>query len=398
MSQEQPNQPVEVNRCPACNSGAVSVFQTLSLPAILFPIEKEKRNEVPMRQLRAMFCDDCGHVYQSEIDPLFSEKIYTDYYYLYPFDQLESMQLAYRSPFEEVARLYLNGGQEKTLLEIGCGSPQQMEFFLNLNCCCTAINPGAQPHPRVEFIDGFYGQVKLARTFDVIVSRFNLEHILDCDTFFSCLHENTHENSLVMVQVPNAEYFLENGVLNVLAHEHPHCFCRRSLIALVERSGFQIVHLSKADEPSVICLFSPAHDKNTYHPAEHRARHRVMETEVKKLIRSAPERVVLYGASLSLTSILYGGGLEPDLLEKILVVDDNPMLWGRFMPNTPVEIVSPDRMDTVPDAIIILLLSHHYHAGLIPRLRKRNPGNQIYAVSGNGVILVQETSGQELSQ
>ncbi len=383
------SQDIMINNCPACGSIDLEIFRTLnSFPAILFPIEKEKWNTVSASPIQSSVCNECGHIFLNQIDKLFSDNIYKNYYYLYPYKGLESMRSAYRESFEKVAGIYLSKKNKSTLLEIGCESVDQMKLFVDFGCLCTAINPGAKPNDKVKFINGFYGTDKINKKFDYIISRFNLEHIIDCKVFFSNLKENLKSNGIIMVQVPNIEFFFSLGILNIFAHEHPHYFCKSSLLAMINRYGFEMLYISKSDEPSLICVFALPIDRNHYKPQQALSATLKVISNLKELINNAPDNVILYGAGLSLAALIYDEYVDQKLMSKIHLVDDNPILSGRYMPNTKLKVILSSEMVVRPDTIIILMLSAQYHAVLLPRLKAKYSKNLIYVIVKEGLIKV----------
>ncbi len=373
--------------CPACGlTAAEPLLSYDSFPAILFPIESEKKDSVRTSPLASAACAECGHVFLTHIDLDFNNSLYRDYYYLYPYKQLESMQGPYRDPFAKVADIFLKGGA--TLLEVGCESVEQIQPFLDRGYACTAINPGALPDERVRFIDGFYGSTELAESFDVVVSRFNLEHIVDLEAFFTALRKNLNPGGVAIVQVPNMEYFLGSGMLNVFAHEHPQYFCRASLLALVRRHGYDVRHISEPDSPSLICVFGSA--ERTYEPRGLLAGTSTALAALRRVITEASGEVVLYGAGLSLTGLLYASKLEPGLLEKVRVVDDNPILHGRYMPNTPLSVSNPADLRLSESATVVLTLSEQYHGRVLAKLKQAGAKCRIVAITSKGLVNVDD--------
>jgi hypothetical protein len=379
------NSKITFQECPACCSAEIEPFKNIkSFPAILFPIEKEKWNTVKTSSINSDICNDCGHIFLNQIDKSFSDAIYKDYYYLYPFKGLESMQLSYRKSFEEVASLYFSSKVKASLLEIGCDSQDQMKLFLDLGYYCTAINPGAKPNKSIDFINGFYGTNKITGKFDFIISRFNLEHIVDCDKFFSEIHQNISDDGTVIVQVPNVEYFLSSGILNVLAHEHPQYFCHKSLKKMVQRHNFEILYISKPCEPSIVCAFIPSTKKH-YKPKQDIALAGNVLNQLKELVKNAPDNVILYGAGLSLTALLYANERDENFMCKIQIVDDNPLIQGRCMPNTLLEVFPPSQMELRPKSIIVLTLSQQYQPKILARLFRNNDITSVYVVNSEGL-------------
>ena len=166
--------------------------------------------------LNATYCNSCEHIFLTDIDRDFNSKIYSEYYYLYPFSELEFMMEAYRKPFEKIFNYFSHHeAPKKNLLEIGCSSEQQLDIFISKGYECTGISPGAESSENINLIDGFYESVKFESNFDYIVSRFNLEHIIDLNKFLKKVYKELRDDGLFFVQVPNVLSFLKN-VDNIL--------------------------------------------------------------------------------------------------------------------------------------------------------------------------------------
>lgn len=374
--------------CPACGSADFAPLATFGqFPAIIFPVEELGERSVRTAPLCAEVCQACGHLFLSQVDPCFAESLYSDYYHFYPYKNLESMRRPYREPFERIIQMYFSA-KTASLLEIGCDDVGQMRCFLDRGYSCTAINPGAQPHKDVRFIDGFYGKAAIDAQFDYIVSRFNLEHILNLEEFFEALDKNLASGGVAVIQVPNAEQYLRSGLLNVFMHEHAHYFCQSSLLATINRRGYQVLHISDRSEPSLICAFcrpqaSLFSDARPYVEASAQ-----VLAEIRQVVRDAKGRVFLYGAGLSLSALLYDGQLEAQLLGKITLLDDNPLLWGRFMPNTRLKIVSWEESRLDSDSVVVLMLSEQYQKQVREKLSLLGVACEISAVTGKGLVRI----------
>jgi hypothetical protein len=374
--------------CPACKSKKIEAFISYALfPAILFPIEDWKWNRVSEAPLESCFCNTCGHIFLINIDEDFTKTIYRDYYYLYPFKSLESMHEPYRRPFEKVADIFLSR-KNASLLEIGCDDIAQVKPFISRGYKCTVINPGAAPSKEVHFINGFYGGgADVAGRFDYILSRFNLEHVMDLDKFFDAIEKNIARHGIVIIQVPNVASFLKLGALNILAHEHIHYFCQKSLHAFIKRRGFDILHISDESSPSLICVFRKL--KSQYRPKNEIKKNVETLKQIRSLLVEYRDRSVLfYGAGLSLTAILYSSAIEPSLLSSVQIIDDNPVLKNRFMPNTRLKIRSLDEVDISSIAVVVLTLSGHYHEKAIKKIRSAGVSASVYAVNEKGLLRV----------
>lgn len=322
----------------------------------------------------------------ADVSLSFVQNLYRDYYYLYPFKGLESMNGPYRVPFEAMFD-QVAGGSTGSLLEIGCDSVDQMRFFLDRGLSCTAINPtlneAEQRKGEVHFIEGFYGSQVVSGRYDFIVSRFNLEHVIFLDQFLSMVRSNLSPGGKVIVQVPNAESFLKQGVLNIFAHEHAQYFCKLSLINLISRHGFNIDVLPEVNEPSLICVFSDG--LASYKPKEALRSQKDILDDFRKLIAEANGKVFLYGASLSLTALLYSDRGDEGILQKVRIIDDNISLHGKFMPQTDFEILKLSDISFGDDDVIVLSLARQYHDQVAARLRSRGCRAVIFVVDAEGI-------------
>lgn len=371
------------NVCPACASSSVApLSRTEKAPAILFPIEKAKRHEVATDDIVTSTCLECGHVYLSELDLEFNAKLYGEYYYLYPFSALESMNAHYREPFTKVFDLFIGSeGDGRSLLEIGCSDERQFDSFLNSGFSCVGVSPGAQSSARVEMIDAFYEQLELGRTFDVVVSRFNLEHIIQPSQYLEKIFAELSTGGRFVVQVPNFEYYVESGILFPYAHEHPQYFTAKSLRRALESAGFQVSALLGHDGLSLIAVAEKP--SCTWNARERlQVTSDVLAATVDEILALPQHKVVFYGAGLSLIGMLYSDGRLSAASKKIRVVDDNSILHGRFMPRTDLEIegFSPDVIDA--DTVVILALNPIYHQAVAAKVMRAKSGAVFSLLAG----------------
>jgi SAM-dependent methyltransferase len=373
------------NACPACASSSIAnVSRVEKVPAILFPIEKSKRNDVATDDIVTASCHECGHVFLRELDLDFNSKLYGDYYYLYPFSALESMNAHYREPFNKIFDLFVgHDGGGRSLLEIGCSDERQFDAFLSAGFSCVGVSPGAQLSSRVEMIDAFYEQLDVDRTFDVVVSRFNLEHIISPSQYLEKICAELSPGGHLIVQVPNFQFYVESGILFPFAHEHPQYFTAASLRCVLERSGFQVSALLGPEAQSLIAVAEkPACIWN----ARERLKitNEVLVETVDEILALPQSKLVFYGAGLSLIGMLYSDGRIRHSSKEIRVVDDNSLLNGRFMPRTNLQLESFSENIIDTDTAVILALNPVYHTAVAEKVMKAKPG-AVLSLQANGL-------------
>lgn len=352
----------------------------------MFPIEIEKHERVPFRQINASLCSCCNHIFLNEINEETNKKIYSDYYYLYPFNNLESMNSCYRIPFEEFFKYIFNNINinRAELLEIGCSNSNQLDIFNNYGFNCTGISPGIEPSDKFKMIDDYYEKHIFSEKFDVIVSRFNLEHIIDLDVFINKTMTDLNDNGKLVIQVPNVDFFLNCGVLNIFAHEHVHYFCSSSITALFERMNYSIEACNFSQTPSLILTVGKRVEK--YNPNSNITKNFETIEQIKRLIIAHNGRVIFYGAGLSLAAILYE--IDRDILTKkeIIIFDDNPILNNLVMPGTTIKIINYDPQKITKNTLFFLTLSSIYHKKIINKMDTNSC--RIIAINNKGLFEV----------
>lgn len=374
------------NICPACGCGSIAnVLSKPNFPAILFPINLENRFSVTEAELFVLGCKHCDHLFLSEIDEAFNKKLYEDFYYLYPYSNLESMQDAYRKPFEKVFNFFTRDNlTNQSLLEIGCSSEDQLNFFRKKGFSCTGISPGINSSEDTCLIDGFYESTPFVEKYNYIVSRFNLEHIINLKFFLDKVSAELTDDGLFFVQVPNTQAFLFNGVFGIYAHEHPQYFSKKSLCFAIERSGLELQFLqADISDPSIILVAKkrPKLLSNLDLAPKNLER---MDDVIGLLEDQQEISFVFYGAGLSLCSLLYLDRRLINFQDRIIIVDDNPMLSEKYMPNTDLKIQALSSIGGTSEMILLVLLNPVYHRAVLTRISSFS-FKKIYCIDATGL-------------
>lgn len=369
--------------CPACGEQACTLALNMpDHPSFMFPMSKRGAASVKRVPLSLEICRNCGHIFQTTVDRDLLKIIYQDYYADYPYDTDEAMIEPYRAPFLTFAKMIFESHckDKGVLVEIGCSKAENLLAFADHGFRCIGIDPSplsskvATTYKNVEILEGYYETTQVNERASVIVSRFNLEHIVDIPTHVQKMRDDLKDGGLVLVQVPNVELWLENGQPLFAAHEHPQYFCLASLCALFKRFGFSMVSFYNSGQPSIIACFEKTDKAVTvttpnfyekfslYRDSVSRKREKLLSL----LNSSSP--VIAYGCGLTLFWLL--SELPHDSLSSLIVVDDNPALHGKYLPAyvLPVQAPTPNLFEA--GATVILTLNSLYHPGVIERLRK----------------------------
>jgi 2-polyprenyl-3-methyl-5-hydroxy-6-metoxy-1,4-benzoquinol methylase len=363
------------NSCPACKSFKLKAWQKYSnFPVFLFPLAPHKAKGIRDAVLTVNLCLDCGHAFQPHPDETLLEEIYGTHYANYPYDSAETMVEPYRRPFRRFFEAIISGFRDvgNELLEIGCSGAENFDFFLERGFSCTGVDPSpltavdTPPKGNITIISNYYERATFDKQFDVVISRFNLEHILDVDRHVAKLSSELHQNGLVFLQVPNLEYSVRYMQPLFVAHEHIHYFTDCSVLRLFNRHGLEVVSIFSEDQPSILAAFrkKAAQDKvpeggirqvyESYDESLNSHREFLLENLQSK------KKVVLYGCGMSNYWVLMLLRVE-GLQTQVEIVDDNPNFVGKSVPGFGNSISEPTS-DTLGGAdLIILTLSPIYH-------------------------------------
>ncbi|MFC7550382.1 class I SAM-dependent methyltransferase [Plantactinospora sp. GCM10030261] len=277
-----------------------------------------------------------------------------------------------------VDRLPVRGAR---VLEVGCA---QGEFLKELCAVagCTGIGYDASyagpegPDPSgAELRAGPAPLDGNLPPYDVLVSRFALEHVDDPLSFLSSLRRQAGDRPVVAhVQVPDAGYDLATAGWEVI-YPHVSYFNVSALCAIAERAGWRVtgtgavfsgliryVELSSApgaaretdDLGTPLDLgLDAARDAQLAALRGFDARHHRMRRHWAETIsRLADEgaKPVLWGAGSRGVQLLTFADPKRRLTA---VVDVNPAKWGRFLPVTGHRVDPPDSLPRDVRAVVI---------------------------------------------
>lgn len=390
--------------CVICKAGSIKHFKTIEvLPAIIFPVCKEDRDVIESKSISTSYCPTCEHIFQTDIDQDFLKKIYSEWYSYYPHSNLELLNDAHRRPFEELWQS-LDIHKKKTLLEIGTSEPTHLEPFLKIGINCNAINPGAQSHAKIRFIDAYYENYDFEEKFDVIVARFLFEHVVNLQVFIEKIKNDLAEEGILLIQVPDTFAMLRDGTLNFLAHEHTNYFTRKSIAALFMKNGFQILQTNNISDASIIIAFTIKDVKNKDYEYQIQTGdlklQRFLEnnTQVKESIEEKfkdCEDIVFYGAGMSLTELLYNSKSSEHYRNNASIVDDNVLVQEKFMPRTMKPITRVVDSATIGKSRILLTCRKIYEESIFRRLKSYIPLRQIFVIRENSIISLQNLEKYE---
>lgn len=310
------------------------------------------------------YCPECGYVRNLAFNPaLVDPAAPTDMnlYHSATFRQFSSGLV--RQLSGELARRQPLAGRR--VLEIGCA---QGEFLRELCQVAGCTGVGYDPSydgPEGEDPSGarlHRGPAPLAGElpgFDLLVSRFVLEHVADPYSFLARLRERAGDHVLAHLQVPDAGYDLATAGWEVI-YPHVSYFGTTALYRTATRAGWRVDRTEPLFSGLIRRLdlaatgdgapgvdgaeLAAARDRLLaalagFDQRHHAERRRWRETIDRLAGQGA--RPVLWGTGSRGVQLLHYA--DPDR-RLSATVDVNPAKWGRYLPGTGHRVDEPERL------------------------------------------------------
>ncbi len=222
-------------------------------------------------KLNLFTCGACDHRFTIKRPE--DHEVYEEEYYL------EKHTNWFANPntglFEWVRRRILaeKGTGPLTLLDVGCGNGDFLKHLAGRHTELElwGIDSLKLSHPGVRFIQGDFFLEPAGRRFDIVCNFMVIEHIQDPIGFVKRLDECLAPDGLMILSTNN-----EGGMLYTIGRvlrsvgarfvfdrlysdHHLNHFTNRSLKGLLERHGFEVIHLKNHNYPLAAVDTPPAH-------------------------------------------------------------------------------------------------------------------------------------------
>ena len=390
-------------RCSVCGSSSVTGFLTVDdLPLLIFPVDEAVKDDIVSKTITSFECRECRHVFTTPLPAEDVDLIYGKYYRYYPYDNLETMNSVYRLPFESffdrVHARHRGGAKPRRLLEVGCSSGEHLKCFERYGLQCQGIDPSPLNVDRSgKIISGMYETHEFPERYDVIVSRFNLEHLNDIRTFFEKASADLSDRGYLFIQVPNIPQFSESLIPLFLAHEHVQYFNPYSLSLAGSKHGFAAIDAEYRNSQSILIALKKSPTTETaeavsgpdiprlppsFYSRYAQQRSRIAQ-DVQTLLNERSE-MHFYGAGLALSWILYDLRYR-DRETRAVVIDDNALLHGKFLPGSSCRVSPFDAGMLGAGSTVLCTLNPTYHAAVVQRLADAGFEGEVFAVDRQGL-------------
>jgi len=326
-------------------------------------------------------CSKCGLV-QLNIEPVeyFKEVItaasFSDKTRLYRLKQMK----------EFVNKFGLSG---KKVLEVGSGRGNMLDILEEAGLKAIGIEASqksvafGQSAGR-NMVNGYIGDMNKINgsPFDAFISLNYIEHLPVPGNIIKSIYNNTTDNAVGFVTVPNLVYLLETRCFYEFVADHLSYFTKKTLTYAFERNGFEILECYTINEDNDIAAV--VRKKEALYISGH-------FNEVEDLIKDLQKIVVDYKTKNKKVAV-WGAGhrtlalLALSKLKNIeYVIDSAKFKQGRFTPVLHLHIVSPEYLKQKRVDLVIVMVPGLYPSEVLKTLKQMNVGVDIAVLRGNKI-------------
>lgn len=346
-----------VSRCRICGGvffAPLLHYEDMPKAAQFLPDEADLAHETGA-DLDVVQCSACGLV-QLDNDPVpyYREVIRASAV----SDEMRRFRLEQFASFVDRHRL-----RGRPVLEVGCGRGEYLSLVAQAGADAFGIefSPESVEHCRslglaasVQYIENADTAVDGA-PFDAFFILSFLEHLPDAVEVLAGIANNLTEGGVGLVEVPNFDMILKNGLFSEFINDHLFYFDRETLCATLGRFGFEVLDCRPVWHDYILSAEVRKRRRLDLSPFERKRRE--LKKEFRRFFDRFPEKsVVLWGAGHQAFAMLSLLDLSRHLR---YVVDSAAFKQHRFTPATHLPIRPPAALrDDPPRAVLVMAGSY----------------------------------------
>jgi len=361
-------------RCRLCDS--VKLEQIVRLrstpPAEWFYTRERLELTRHFFPLEVFYCKSCSHI--QSLDVLDSKILFENYFYT--SESSPGLSIHFENYTEEIiARCDL--GEDSLIVDVGSNDGTFLHYLKLRNINGVGIEPSIQvanlANKRgVPTINGFLNAETVKQTLnsfgpaDVVTANNVFAHHDDLAQMVARVSELVKPNGYFVFEVSSVGHLLQNRIFDYIYHEHLSHHSLRPLVQFLKKFDFTVVDVQttkskggslrvysqKGTEVSKIKVSKEVDNVIKWESeigVYDLARLRNFQAEIEGvasevssyLEANKTKRVIGYGASATTTTLLYSFDLVKFL---DILVDDNPIRNGSFLPGSQLQVVSPESL------------------------------------------------------
>lgn len=357
-------------------------------PVANFPTDQKifnkyikKNNFIKKKRLKLKICSKCKYLkLENKVNSRILDNIY-EKFYKYPSAMLSQIVPTRDDLFLEKLFKNVNFRRVKSVLEIGCYDGYILHKIKQK--FPKIIVSGCEPSQGANIAKKFNLNVKKKffndktfknQKFDLVILRHTLEHIQNIKKILTDIKKSMNENSYFAVEVPNVNFYLQKGLLEVFSFQHIHYFSSKSFDVISKDHNFSIFKNFETPE-NLIFFLKNKHDykkkksSNFVKLYSNKFLSKIKENtlKIKKYIsKYNSDEIVLWGAGgFAIAAIcLYKIPITP----KTLIFDKDQSKHGLTLLDTRSKIMKIDNKLLKNRKLIII--TSYYSSQILKEIKK----------------------------
>jgi 2-polyprenyl-3-methyl-5-hydroxy-6-metoxy-1,4-benzoquinol methylase len=370
-----------MEKCIVCQSTNLKVLLSCDhFPYFTVPVSKNAELEILTQfnhdnlnmNLIIKGCCDCGHCRQVKL-PDFDvlNKLYSDYYH-YPSPLENNFKPERDDVFVELAGSFLKSqarqSKATSILEVACFDGYALYQFKKMGYQVCGVDPSdgaliGRKHG-LNIHKAFYDPrmfLNRNETFDVVISRHFLEHVVEPSEYIEKFKQVLRPNGTLVIEVPNAAYYLSRGLMEVFSPQHIQGFTKHSLSKVLNDAGLSVLEL--IESKNNLIAFSSVSPKAVVTPLANYtaymnqyvdliAKNKATIKETVQHYLDSNKTIALWGAGGFAVAAIKLYGIAPKNIS--FIIDSDPKKCGlSFIGMTP-EIINVDKLQCQKVDLIII--------------------------------------------
>ena len=252
----------------------------------------------------------------------------------------------------------------KSILEVGCGRGEylsilkQTEVSLAHGIEYSKESVSSCINSELSVTKGFFGDENFVlpkQKYDGFICLNFIEHWPNPNKVLAHLKKNLSEDAIGIVEVPNFDMILKQGLYSEFISDHLFYFTKDTLTFMLNYNGFEVIECSVIWHDYI--LSAVVRKRKRIDLSLLKSRKLNVETELNSFIdKFEKKEVAIWGAGHQSLAVMSLAKLENKIR---YVVDSAPFKQGKYTPATHFPIVAPIELVNNPvKAVIIIAASY----------------------------------------
>lgn len=403
-----------IKDCFCCRSKNIrKLISVKKFPYFTTPIDIKSKSKIVnsnkkknyFDNLNLKYCKKCSHVFLSKLPNLkIINELYSKYYN-YPSAMLGNFIPSRDVEFVNFFKKYLNKKKTKntsSFYEIGCYDGYilynlRSEGYANISGCDPSSGADIGKKFGIKIDKSFFSlnqkNIKYKK-FDYIIARHLVEHLENPKQFFNDLKKISHEKTKVVIEVPNGEFYIKNGLLEVFSHQHIHLFSRFSMSMLIKQTDF-FIEDAIVSNANLYFILSINKTKKIFvkqkliKPFMKNYKNKIIEI-AKNVKKFKNKKITFYGAGGFCCAAIYLYKINKKVISSI--VDSDQKKANKEFLDIDVKVSSSKNFDEYKNNLLII--TSYYTRDIIKFLKKNKLSINILAIHPK-VMLYRASNGKQ---